>query len=349
MKIALSLSERAKGFTEPNPLVGAVAVKKGRILGTGYHHFFGGAHAERIALTGIRETGTTLFVTLEPCAHFGKTPPCVDWLIRKNVARVVVAIPDPNPLVCGRGIQRLRERGIQVQVGLFQEEAGRINRHYLKFMIHNRPYVTIKAGISLDGKMSDKQRRSQWVTSSLQRQVAHSLRGEFSAILAGRRTIMEDDPQLTVRERAWSGKKLFRVVLDSRNQLSVTHKIFRDQARFPLIIFSSERAANKEKKTARHFFIEEDAFGLDLDQALQILARQGIASVLVEGGGQVIDSFLSQNLFDEAILFTAAKFLGGKEAVELFSCGVDGLAKAIAITRVEITPVTDGFILRGFK
>ncbi|HEX7502555.1 MAG TPA: bifunctional diaminohydroxyphosphoribosylaminopyrimidine deaminase/5-amino-6-(5-phosphoribosylamino)uracil reductase RibD, partial [Acidobacteriota bacterium] len=186
MKIALKLSRKGLGCTEPNPLVGAVAVKNGRILASGYHRAFGAPHAEAMALEHLAVPGSTLYLTLEPCAHFGKTPPCVDLIIARKVERVVMAMQDPNPLVDGRGIRKLRAHGIRTRVGLFQDWAERINRHYLKAIRTRVPYVTLRAGISLDGKLSDDAGRSRWVTSEEGRRYSHSLRGEFSAILAGR-------------------------------------------------------------------------------------------------------------------------------------------------------------------
>jgi diaminohydroxyphosphoribosylaminopyrimidine deaminase/5-amino-6-(5-phosphoribosylamino)uracil reductase len=193
---------------------------------------------------------------------------------------------DPNPLVNGAGIARLRASGIQTSVGLCCQQAERINRHYLKFMRTGIPYVAVHAGLSLDGKLTDKAGRSRWITSEALRRCAHSLRGEFSAILAGRNTILADDPRLTLREAGWKGKKLYRVVLDSGNSLPHYLNVFKEQENFPLIIFSSLAAANKEKRVPRHFFVPADNHGLRLPSVLEELARLGIASLLVEGGGR---------------------------------------------------------------
>jgi pyrimidine deaminase RibD-like protein len=206
MNIALKLSRKGLGYTEPNPLVGAVVVKNGKILASGFHRAFGAPHAEAMALEHLAVPGTTLYLTLEPCAHFGKTPPCVDLIIAKKVRRVVMAMRDPNPLVDGRGIRKLREHGIQTRCGLCREQAERINRHYLKAIRSRMPYVTLHAGVSLDGKLTDDSGRSRWMTSEEGRRYSHSLRGEFSAILAGHGTILADNPRLTLREAGWEGK-----------------------------------------------------------------------------------------------------------------------------------------------
>ena len=349
MALALKASERGAGFTEPNPLVGAVVVKSDRVLAVGYHAACGQPHAESMALDKVTEIHTTLYVTLEPCCHFGKTPPCVDTIIGKKVKRVVVAMKDPNPLVNGRGIARLRRNGIDVSVGCLQEWAVRLNRHYLRSMIAGVPYIAIRAGMSLDGKLSDKGRRSRWVTSSELRRYSLGLRGEFSAILAGKETVLADNPRLTLRDPHWKGKRFFRVVLDTRNRLSHQLRIFREQDRFPTIVFSSTEAADQTPKTDHHFFLPPGIKGLSLPDVCRMLFRKGITSVLVEGGGKVIDSFLALGLFDEVTLFVSPTLIGGGESTALFASGVDRLENALLLTDLETIRLTSGMIIRGFK
>ncbi len=348
MKIALRLSRKGLGYTEPNPLVGAVAVKDGRVLAGGYHRAFGAPHAEAMALEHLDVPGSTLYVTLEPCAHFGKNPPCADLIIARKVERVVMAMRDPNPLVDGRGIRKLRAHGILTRVGLFQDWAERLNRHYLKAIRRRIPYVALHAGISLDGKLTDDAGRSRWVTSEEGRRYSHSLRGEFSAILAGRGTILADDPGLNLREPGWEGKTLYRVVLDSGNSLSRRLNIFKDQERFPLIIFSSRDAADRRKKVPRHFFVRHDANGLVLADVLEQLSRLGIASLLVEGGGQVLDSFVRERLFDEMALFFSNKIVGGRNSVQIFASG-DRLEDALELVDCRWSPFASGTMMRGYR
>ena len=348
MKIALRLSRKGLGYTEPNPLVGAVAVKNGRILASGYHRAFGAPHAEAMALEHLAVPDSTLYLTLEPCGHFGKTPPCVDLIIARKVERVVMAMRDPNPLVDGRGIGKLRGHGIRIHVGLFQDWAERINRHYLKAIRTRVPYVSLHAGISLDGKLTDDAGRSRWVTSEEGRRYSHSLRGEFSAILAGHGTIVADDPRLELREPGWEGKTLYRVVLDSGNSLPRRLNIFKDQERFPLIIFSSRDAADQRKKVPRHFFVRHDANGLVLADVLDQLSKLGIASLLVEGGGRVLDSFVRERLFDEMAIFFANKIVGGRNAVQVFASG-DHLADALELADCRWSEFASGAILRGYR
>lgn len=348
MKIALKLSKKGTGFTAPNPLVGAVLVKDGKIIATGYHKRYGGSHAEYSALENIKEENTTLYVSLEPCSHYGKTPPCAESIINRKVKRVVIAMQDPNPLVNGKGIKKLEENGIKVDVGILEDLSKKINRHYLKFITKKLPYVTIKAGTSIDGKLTDKYRKSQWITGKQMRNLSHSLRGEFSAILVGMKTVIDDDPQLTIREKEWGDRKIHRVILDSRNILDPGLRVFRDREQFPLILFSAKDTKNKERKTERHFFISEDEDGLDLKQVLKILGSLAISSILIEGGGGIIDSFLKQKLYDEIFLFVGDKLIGGKESVELFPSGA-AINRPVVLKRKEIIELKPGYLLRGFR
>lgn len=350
MKIALKLAARGMGFTEPNPLVGAAAIKDGRIIGAGYHHRFGADHAERAALKNVTEPGTTLYVTMEPCPHFGKTPPCVDLILEKKVQRVVTAMLDPNPLVNGKGVRKLEENGVPVDVGVLSEMARKLNRHYIKYMTSRMPYVTLKAGVSLDGKLTDKFRNSRWVTDETMRRLSHSLRGEFSAVMVGVQTAIDDDPLLNIREQAWGDKKLFRIVLDTHNRLDARLHIFDgDREQFPPVIFSSKEAENKTVKVKQHFFVTPGVGGgVDLKEVLAILHQMGIASVLVEGGGGIFNSFLEEKLYDEIILAAAGTLIGGKDSVQLFSRGTS-VSTPIRLKEREITVLESGYLIRGYR
>ena len=349
MKIALKLSRRGLGHTEPNPMVGAVVVKNGKILSTGYHQAYGLKHAEAMALENLQIPGATLYLTLEPCSHFGKTPPCTELIIAKKITRVVMAMADPNPLVKGRGIRKLRAHGIQIGCGLYRDWAEGINRHYLKAIRTRTPYVTLHAGASLDGKLTDDCGQSRWVTSEQGRRYSHSLRGEFSAILAGHGTILADNPRLNLRESGWKGKTLYRVVLDSANSLSRRLNVFREQDRFPLVIFSANTAADRGKKVPLHFFVRHGADGLVLADVLGHLFELGIASLLVEGGGQVLDSFMRQRLFDEVAFFISNKIVGGRKSVQISASGVARLEDALELVDCRWSEYAGGTMLRGFR
>ncbi len=296
-----------------------------------------------------RVPGATLYLTLEPCCHFGKTPPCTELIIAKKIGRVVMAMIDPNPLVNGRGLERLQACGIRTDCGLYGEWAAHLNRHYLKAVRSRMPFVTLHAGISLDGKLTDDAGHSRWVTSQEGRRYSHSLRGEFSAILAGRGTILADDPQLNLREPGWEGKTLYRVVLDSANTLPRSLNIFREQENFPLVIFSSNAAADRKKKVPLHFFVSHDANGLVLAEVLEQLMKLGIASVLVEGGGRVLDSFVRERLFDEVAFFISNKIVGGRNSVQVFASGVARLEDALELVDCRWSEYDGGTMMRGFR
>lgn len=349
MKIALKLSRLGLGYTEPNPMVGAVVVKNGKIISTGYHQAYGMPHAEVMALQNMRIPGATLYLSLEPCSHFGKTPPCTELIIAKKIGRVVMAMNDPNPLVNGRGSERLQSCGIKTSCGLYPDWAAHINRHYLKAVRSRLPYVTLHAGISLDGKLTDDAGHSRWVTSEEGRRYSHSLRGEFSAILAGRGTILADDPRLNLREPGWEGKTLFRVVLDSANTLPRSLNIFQEQENFPLVIFSANAAADRGKKVPLHFFVRHNASGLVLAEVLEQLSKLGIASLLVEGGGRVLDSFARERLFDEVAFFISNTIVGGRNSVQIFASGVDRLADALELVDCHRSEYAGGTLMRGFR
>jgi diaminohydroxyphosphoribosylaminopyrimidine deaminase/5-amino-6-(5-phosphoribosylamino)uracil reductase len=349
MKIALKLSQSGLGHTEPNPMVGAVVVKNGKILSTGYHQAYGLKHAEAMALENMHIAGATLYLTLEPCCHFGKTPPCSELIIAKKISRVVMAMADPNPLVNGRGCERLKSLGIKTSIGIYADWAAYINRHYIKAIRTRAPYVTLHAGVSLDGKLTDDCGHSRWVTSEEGRRYSHSLRGEFSAILAGHGTILADNPHLNLREPGWEGKTLYRVVLDSANSLSRRLNIFQEQDRFPLVIFSSNTATDRKKKVPLHFFVRQGSDGLVLADVLGQLFELGIASLLVEGGGRILDSFMRQRLFDEVAFFISNKIVGGRKSVQIFASGISRLEDALELVDCRLSEYAGGAMLRGFR
>ena len=347
MKYALRLASKGKGMTRLNPMVGAVVVKDGKIISTGYHESFGKKHAERIALEKINEKDTTLYVTLEPCVHYGKTPPCADLIIEKGVKSVVISSIDENPIVKNKGVEKLRKNGILVETGLLDEDNKFLNRIYFKHIREKLPYIAIHAGISLDGKLTDKEGNSKWITSELLREISHSIRGEFDSILCGKNTIINDNPQLTIRHTKWINKRFFRIILDRENTLSKDLKIFKDTDRFPLVIFSSKNAKNKTKKSEFHYFIEEKDNKLNLRQLLEIVYSLNISSVLVEGGGDIINSFLNNSFVDEVILFVSNKIIGGKESVEVFKSGFL-LKNSMEFKQYDLNDLGNGYIFRGY-
>ncbi len=348
MKTAISLAEKGRGYTEPNPLVGAVVVRDGEIISTGYHEAYGKAHAERAALLDKECGEATLYVTLEPCIHFGKTPPCADLIIEKKISRVVVASLDPNPIMAGKGIDKLRDAGIKVETGCLEAEALELNRHYMTWISKKRPYVLLKAGVSVDGKLTDLTGNPGWITSEELRDISGSMRGEYSAILVGSRTLKTDNPRLTVRDPLWKNKRMWRIVLDSGNSLDGNYRFFEEQDRFPSIVFSRKGTESAGKKCNHHYFVDSDSEGLNLECVLKELHKLGVASLMVEGGGSVIDSFLKRGIYDEVAVFTSPRLLGGKDAVELHRSGT--LIKyAEELKEWDVTSLESGYIFRGYR
>ncbi len=347
MKTALRLAARGRGHTAPNPMVGALVVKNGRILSGAYHRGFGQVHAERSALEGITESGCTLYSTLEPCCHYGKTPPCTEIIMSRKVARVVMATSDPFPAVNGRGAALLRKAGIEVTENVLAEPARRLNSHYFTAQTMGRPFIAVHAGISLDGKTTDRNGGSQWITSAGSRALSHDLRGEYAAILAGAGTIRQDNPLLTLRNPAWQGKKLFRVILNPANDLSANARVFSDQDRFPTIVFSAEKNSASGRRCARHFFLPAGADGFDLRLVLARLLELGLNSILVEGGGITIDSFLKQDLWDEMIVFQSRSLVGGTSSGQIYPSGAVDLDKTLSFQDLYSWETPGSLVIRG--
>lgn len=316
MALALELAARGLGFTSPNPMVGAVVVSSdGEIIGSGWHEKCGEAHAEVNAVRSVADPsmlcGATLYVTLEPCAHFGRTPPCADMIIDRHIPRVVVACEDPFAKVAGRGIERMRSAGIDVVVGLMENEARELNRRFFTFLENWRPYIILKWAQSFDGAM-DIVRSADlppaWMTGEQARQLVHQWRGQEDAIMVGRRTAELDNPELTVRAvrtvQAVQGRNPVRVVVDQHLALPPELKIFNAAA--PTILFTAADTVNINYA---------DAYKIDyqvntLPQILDVLHSRGIQSIIVEGGAQLLRSFIAQNLWDEARIFTARRPIG---------------------------------------
>jgi diaminohydroxyphosphoribosylaminopyrimidine deaminase / 5-amino-6-(5-phosphoribosylamino)uracil reductase len=305
MARALELAARARGRTAPNPMVGAVIARNGELLAEGWHHALGQAHGEADALSklGGRAPGATLYVTLEPCCHHGRTPPCTDAVLASGVTRVVAAMVDPDPRVAGKGIEILRQAGIDVEVGVLEAESRRLNRGYVLARTEGRPAITIKSGITLDGRIASAYGESRWITSEEGRRAGHRLRDEHDAILAGRRTVAMDDPQLTTRLPG--GRDALPVVLDSRLELGPERRVFHGSRRAVVYALTGER-----ELPADVVKVAPGRGGVDVRAVLTDLVARGVHSVLVEGGGIVIRSFLDEGLVDRIELFVSPKVLG---------------------------------------
>ena len=323
MRLALRLAMKGMGKTSPNPMVGAVVVKGKTIAGRGYHHRAGEPHAEILALrqAGERARGATLYLNLEPCDHCGKTPPCTRAILQAKIKRVVAGMKDPNPLVSGRGIERLRRAGVQVQVGVLEEESRELNRTFCKFITTREPFVTLKAAATLDGKVATKSGDSRWISSEASRNYVHGLRQAMDAVMVGIGTVLKDDPLLTVRLAG--GKRPaqpLRVIVDSRLRIPLNSQVVRTALHFPTLVAATREASpSKMKRLSRAkieiLIIESDAQGrVSLRALMRELGRRGVVSVLLEGGSTLNASALREGIVDRLLLFFAPKIIGGQRA-----------------------------------
>ncbi len=338
MRLALSLAHKGQGFVEPNPMVGCVLTKGKRIIGRGFHRICGGPHAEPNALreAGPGARGATAYVTLEPCGHVGKTPPCTDALRAAGIRRVVVAMKDPNPLVSGKGLRALRAAGIQVDVGLLRKEALGLNAPFVTYHTKERPYVILKWAQSIDGKIATRKGDSKWITSRQSRAAAHALRARVDAIIAGVDTVIADDPELTARH-CRPRRQATRIILDTDLKTPPRAKVVRTARQTPTLIVagnglraghasgrggaSTTTAAGRRRRAGRLraagcdlLELPSDNAGVSLPRLLCDLRARQMTNILVEGGGRVLGAFLQAGLADEAYIFVAPRLIGGETA-----------------------------------
>jgi len=339
MKMALQLARRGKGWTSPNPMVGAVIVRDGKILGKGYHRRFGEAHAEinAIADAGGDIEGATLYVTLEPCSHHGKTPPFVDRIIEAKISRVVVGSVDPNPLVSGRGIGKLRDHGIETVLGVLERENEELNETFFAFMRTGNPFVTLKYAQTLDGRIATATGHSQWISSEPARRFAHRLRGRHDAVLVGIGTVIADDPDLRVR--LVRGRNPLRVVLDPSLRIPRDARVLDNQDAVRTLVFTGPRREGypplEEKGIEAVVIPKNESGALELKMLLAELGKRQVSSLLVEGGAGIITSFLRAGLFDRMIIITAPKIVGrGIEAVG--DLGISRMDGAVALRHERV-------------
>jgi diaminohydroxyphosphoribosylaminopyrimidine deaminase/5-amino-6-(5-phosphoribosylamino)uracil reductase len=352
MQRALRLAARGQGRTSPNPMVGAVVVQKGELVGEGYHREVGGPHAEVWALrqAGDRARGGTIYVTLEPCSHHGRTPPCADALVQAGLGRVVAAMVDPNPRVSGAGLERLREAGIEVEVGVLEGEARRLNAAYIKHTVEGLPLVSLKAAMSLDGKIATASRESRWITGERARAVGHRLRAMHDAVMVGMGTVLADDPRLTVRQAR--GRTPRRVVVDSKGRTPTEAAVLKaDQ--IPVIIAVTEGAPEGKTAALRGAGAEVIEVSsrdgrVDLQGLMQDLASRQIQSVLVEGGGTLAEGLLAAGLVDRVYFFIAPKIIGGATApTPVDGAGIAELSQAWRLERVQVRRVGEDILISG--
>lgn len=355
MRMAVRLAEGGGGWVNPNPLVGAVIVKDGRVIGQGFHERFGGPHAERNALANCSENpeGSTLYVSLEPCCHHGKTPPCTDAIIASGISRVVVGMPDPNPLVSGKGLELIRSAGISVESGLLEDEIREQNRFFIKYISQKKPWTALKSAMTLDGKIASKTKDSKWISCEESREYVHGLRSRFAAVAVGSSTAIADDPLLNCRLENGDVHQPLRIVIDSRAKLPCASRIAQTALEFPAMVACTDEAPSGRIKDLERTGIEVLVCAskdgrVDLDDLLQKLGSKGIDSLLVEGGGNLNYSFLNQGLADELYLFVAPKILGGASAVTpVEGEGFGNVADAISVEYQEIIQMGTDILIRA--
>lgn len=316
MDLALELAKRGEGHVNPNPLVGAVVVKDGEIVGRGWHKFYGGPHAEVYALdeAGEQAEGATIYVTLEPCSHFGKTPPCVEKIKKMKIKRCVVAVLDPNPLVAGRGIEILRQAGIEVKVGIRETEAKELNRVFLKYIETKKPYLFLKCAITLDGKIATNNRDSKWITNEKSREKVQKLRSKYMGIMVGINTLLNDNPRLNARIE--NGVDPYRIVIDPNFKVPLqSNFVSLGEKDGKSIVVTSEKNKDTEKdnilksKNIRLIYMSGEKFSID--EVLDKIGELKIDSVLLEGGSYLISECFKENRIDGGEIFIAPKILGG--------------------------------------
>jgi len=357
MECALSLARLAMGHTSPNPAVGAVIIKDGLIVGMGYTQPAGSEHAEVMALrqAGDKAQGSAMYVTLEPCSHYGRTPPCTQAIIDAGISEVHIALLDPNPLVSGRGVGRLNEGCIKTYIGTCQQEAHEINEAYIKHITTGLPFVMAKFAMSLDGKIATKAGDSKWITKDEARKYAHALRYTADAVMVGVNTIVADNPRLTARGcggRGGIGKmQPIRLVVDSKGRVPLNAHIFERPGGVLLAVAAPFESAKKEKLVkagAEVLELPAEEGSVDVRELFRLLGKREIVTVLVEGGGKLLGSLFDHHLVDKVLVFISPVIIGGSGAAIVAGDGVDNMAKALRLSQVNIKCFGDEVLVSGY-
>ena len=358
MRRALELARKGEGHTSPNPMVGCVVVKDGRIISEGYHEKYGEFHAERNALTRCTEdtTGADLYVTLEPCCHQGKTPPCTDIIIEKKIARVFVGSMDSNPLVAGKGVQILRDHGIYVETGILEEECLKLNEVFYHYITAKTPFVVMKYAMTLDGKIACATGDSKWVTGEIARAQVHRMRGRYRGIMVGIGTVLADDPMLNCRVEG--GVDPVRIICDSNLHIPLESQIVKTASEIETIVACSQESLEAERKQEKirklkdagiQLIGTEGAHGVNLVELMKKLGEQNIDSILLEGGGTLNASALEDGIVNKVYAYIAGKLIGGMDARSpVEGMGIDRMADAITLKNMEIERLGDDFCIVGY-
>lgn len=354
MGLAINLARKGIGKVNPNPMVGAVIVKDNKIVGTGYHEKYGGKHAEVNAIENSRESlnGSTMYVNLEPCSHFGKTPPCVDKIIESKINKVVIASVDPNPLVQGKGVKKLRDAGIEVKVGVLDEENKKLNEVFLKYIKNKKPFVVMKVAMSLDGKIATTTGQSKWISCDESRRYVHKLRSEVMSILVGINTVIKDDPMLDCRLE--NGKNPIRIIVDTTLKIPIDSKIVSSSKSIRTIVVTTKNANRNVMKLLECKGVEILTVNLknnlvDLKEMINKLGELNIDSILIEGGSSLNFSAMNENIVDKIQVYVAPIILGGESSkTPIGGQGVDDIKEAFKLHKLEYKQIGSDILIEGY-
>lgn len=356
MKMALREARKGLGRTSPNPAVGAVVVKEGRVIAAGHHRKAGAPHAEVDALTKLDgyAPGATLYVTLEPCNHHGRTPPCTEAILRSGIQRVVVGMKDPNPRVRGGGIAFLSQRGVASRVGVLEKECARMNEAFIRFVTSHRPFVILKSALTLDGWTATRSNHSAWITNERSRGFVHRMRDRVDAVLVGVGTVLCDNPSLTTRLIGRKGRNPIRIVVDTHLRTPDTAQVIRPDPSAPTVLVAGEHVDPRriplfEKRGVKVIRCQETAGRIDLVALMGILGKMSIMNVLVEGGASLVGSLLREQLIDKFYLFAAPKILGGDDGIPLArGRGPERMDECLHLTEIERRRFGDDTLIVGY-
>ncbi|MBZ9688766.1 bifunctional diaminohydroxyphosphoribosylaminopyrimidine deaminase/5-amino-6-(5-phosphoribosylamino)uracil reductase RibD [Clostridium estertheticum] len=364
MKRALELSKKAVGFVNPNPLVGAVIVKDNRIIGEGYHEYFGGPHAEVNAFANAKENafknaacdveGATMYVTLEPCSHYGKTPPCADAIVKNKISKVVIGMIDPNPLVAGRGIEILRKNGIEVITGIMDTEIMKTNEIFIKYITEKQPFCIMKTAMTLDGKIATSTGDSKWISNEKSRAYVHELRQMVTGIMVGIGTVLKDDPELTTRREGLLSLNPTRIIIDSRARIPLEAKVLKCDEKTKTIIVTTEFADKSKieaikQKGAEVIVTQSKNNWVDLKHLMTVLGEMGIDSILLEGGSTLNYSAIEAGVVDKIITFIAPQIFGGTSGkTSVGGKGIEYVKDSIKLLDTEVTKFDEDIMIEGY-
>lgn len=354
MMEAIKLARKGSGFVNPNPLVGAVIVKNGKVIGQGYHERYGGPHAEVNAVNNAKESveGATIYVTLEPCFHYGKTPPCVDLIIKKHFSKVVIGMKDPNPLVAGKSIEKLMSQKIEVVVGILEDEIREMNRVFIKYITEKKPYVIMKTAMTLDGKISTKTGDSKWISGEASRRLVHQMRHDMMGIMVGIGTVLKDDPSLTTRQESQEGLNPRPIIIDSKGRLPLTSRLLKEHDKGTIILGTTEHLQlhiEEALKAEGVTIIKTSSIDgkVNLPELMIELGKLGIDSILLEGGSTLNGNAMEAGIVDEVVSFIAPKIIGGRGVSPVGGEGVENIKDAKILEQISVQSIGEDILVRG--